>query len=87
MRTTTRRTTSLRIFGALLVLGVLWVSVPGVRADDPIDRVNETGQYHLHSAQFERHFPAITPARPDLLESVRGGIDAQQFEDLAGGLR
>ncbi len=39
------KTISLRIFGALLVPGVLWVIVPGVRADDPIDRVNATGQY------------------------------------------
>ena len=45
------KTISLRIFGALLVLGVLWVIVPGVRADDPIDRANETGQYQAELFQ------------------------------------
>ena len=45
MRTTTMKTTSLRIFGALLVLSVLWMMAPGVGAEDPIERLNETGQY------------------------------------------
>jgi hypothetical protein len=38
------KTISLRIFGTLLVLGVLWVSVPGVRADEAWDHADEIGQ-------------------------------------------
>jgi hypothetical protein len=38
------KTTSLRIFGALLVLGVLWVMVPGARADETTDYINQIYQ-------------------------------------------
>ncbi len=45
------KTVKLRIFGALLVLGVLWVIVPDVRAEDPIDRMNEIGKYQAELFQ------------------------------------
>jgi hypothetical protein len=45
------KTISLRIFGALLVLGVLGVIVPCVRAEDPIERANRIGQYQAELFQ------------------------------------
>jgi len=45
------KTTSLRFCCALLVLGVLGAIVPSVRAEDPVDRVAETGQYQAQLFQ------------------------------------
>jgi hypothetical protein len=41
---------------------------------------------NLHSAQIEQHFLAITPVRQSPLQSVRGTIDAQEFENRSGRL-
>lgn len=76
------KTIGLRIFGALLVLGVLWVMVPGVRADDPIDRVNETGQYQaeLFQETVQQYQDLRTFA--DEMNSMRQ--DAQPAPPVAG---
>jgi hypothetical protein len=45
MGVTTMKTRIVRIISALLVLSVLWVNVPGVRADDGTDYVTEINNY------------------------------------------
>ena len=46
MKTTTMKKTGLRLFGTLVVLGLMWVNMPNVRADDnPWDHAAEIGQY------------------------------------------
>ena len=82
MRTTTIKTTSLRIFGALLVLGVLWVSVPGVRAEDPIDRLNETGRYQAELFQETVQQYQDLRNSADEMNSMRQ--DAQPAPPVAG---
>jgi hypothetical protein len=70
MGVTTMKITSLRIFGALLVLGVLWVSVPDVRADD--DYVTEINRYVDQIYQDQKD-------RDDYLNSIYQ--DATQLRD------
>jgi hypothetical protein len=62
------KTTSLRIISALLVLSVLWVNVPGVRADDGTDYVTEINQYVDQIYQDQKQ-------TDDYLQSIQDGID------------
>ena len=82
MRTTTMKTTSLRIFGALLVLSVLWMMAPGVRAEDPIERLNETGQYQAKLFQETVQEYQDLRNSADEINSMRQ--DAQPAPPVAG---
>jgi len=81
MGVTTMKTSGVRIISALLILSVLWVKVPGVRADDDTDYVTEINRYVDQIYQDQKQ-------TDDYLNSIQDGIDqvTKQRDDILNSI-